>query len=320
MSMLFLPSDIVRNIGLSLPDQGIYNALQVCKQWNEDLEANEFWGSLIPKRGLPLVEDIYTGHKTVYRNLFRRTMSGEMFKKYYGEVRDIPLLAKKVYEKFINAMDPFNITQKKMCQTFWLMIDPSHVYRPYEEKLFNFLNASLNPEDTPEILEESKEMKVPFTLTNRIRMIEYLHPDKKVFGSIHPQVLVQCNSAPKKTALWLMREDVVFMGETDCNQKQWVKDQGFERARLATRLAFNALKICDQDACPDKGTPYHLFATTEEPTRVSARTPDMVGGESSAFPVPVAIGGYVSGEGVNIFCSYLASPGTGVAPGLRAEV
>ena len=138
MSTLFLHSDIVRNIVQFLPDQGVSNALRVCKQWNKDLEDDGFWGSLIPNRGLPFVQDIHTEFKTVYRNLFRRTMSGEMFKKYYGEVRDIPLLSKKIYEQFIRAMDPFITAQKKMCETFWLMIDTWDLLASLHARLTRF--------------------------------------------------------------------------------------------------------------------------------------------------------------------------------------
>src|SRR5579871_79105 len=177
-----LPLDIIKPIFQFQSIEDICSGIQVCKSWGNKLESEEVWQPHFHAKGLPMVKGINTKLNVVYGNLFRRTISGEMFKEWYGEVRNIPLMKKEKYECFVDKNDPFiskEDPQQKIHETFWIVIDPSHVYRPYHEGLYNKLCESTNPKDYPEKSKDEQEMKIPFTLENRYLLIKYLHPDRK---------------------------------------------------------------------------------------------------------------------------------------------
>ncbi len=306
---LALTEDLVRDISLLLPDQEVCNAARVCKSWNNALERDKFWELFLAKKGIPMVEDIDTGLKKVFLNLHSRTISGEMFAECYGEVRDIPRLAKERYKMFVEQMDPFipkSFPQQKISRTFYLVINPSHVYRPYDEKLYKKLNASKNKEDKSELLTNGAEMKIPFTLRNRVLLIQY--PNHKIFSYFFLfDVFDQCNSLSEKTTLWLMREKAVLQEQYYNNQKRLVQKEGFQLTPLTVRVDFNAIKIRKTGTCPDSGRMNALVANT-----IKLYDKDTY---------PLFIGSYTSNMGIDLFYS-LGNPHKchGVVPGLPAEV
>ncbi len=253
MSCTLIPHDVVRYIGLISPDQAIFSAAQVCKSWNEALDDDAFWLSLITKKGIPLVEGINNGLKTVYRNLSPRTISGEMIAEHFGEVRDIPRMALDRYKMFMEQNDPFipqSAIKRKICRTFYLVVNPAYVYRCYDEELYKFLNNSENMQDKPELIDGGREMKIPFTLNNRKKLSAY--PNQKIYGNFLHKAIVQCNSPADKTTLWLMREEGAYCNLTYWAQKDLVEKKGFQLIPLPVRIAFDAIKIRETGTCPDK--------------------------------------------------------------------
>src|SRR5579862_9023089 len=104
----FLNDDVVQRISFLLTDPEICYASRDSKSWNLTFQNDRFWSQLISRKGLPFVEGIDKGFKSVFLNLYRRTIGGEM----YGEVRDIPRLAKEVYSKFVEQYDSFAPQEK----------------------------------------------------------------------------------------------------------------------------------------------------------------------------------------------------------------
>ncbi len=213
-----------------------------------------------------MVEGMDTGLSSVYSKLFSRSLNYEFFKKCYGELRDIPLMSKKAYDKFVSENDPFipsEDPQAKICETSWLVIDPSHIYRPNDGTLFNILDASTKPEDKPEMSADGKEMKIPFTLRNRKLVIEHTNPDKKIFNHFTPAVLDQCNSAPEKTGFCVMREVAVYWAKAYTVQKTLIEEkEGYKLVPLRVRLVFDAMKICETGSCPDDNRTRAFTANT----------------------------------------------------------
>ncbi len=286
---------------------------QVCKYWDVLLDDKWIWN---PRRfneaGLPMVEGIDTKLNVVFGNLFTRSLDYEFFKKCYGEVRNIGLMSKKAYDKLLMENDPFipsEEPQQKICETSRLVIDPSHVHRPYDEKLFNKLNASTDPRDKPEVSPDGKEMEIPFTLRNRQLVIEHTNPGIKIFSYFFPEALVQCNAAPEKTGFWVMREVVVYQNKDYIVQKTLIEGkEGYKLVPLRVRAVFDALMICKTGTCPDTGYPDWTFA----------RPSDMV--QLFGEAVPMAIGGFAHGTGVSLFFRYDAEfDRDGALPGFPAE-
>jgi hypothetical protein len=307
MSSDIFPADAMRIIFALLSNQEIHSVFQVCKYWNQLVDCDEFWKSLFAKKGLPFVEGIDKDYKQIYITLSPKTISGEMFKECFGEVREIPLLAKEKYKMFVELNDPFipaSAPQQKIRRTFWIILNPSHVYRRYDEELYILLKASEFQEDQPEISKDGKEMKVPFTFRNQILLIEY--SGHSVFGYFHPEVLLQCNSASGKTAIWLMREQTVYQNHVYSIQKQDVKEKGFELVPLTVRSAFDGIKIRTTGTCPDNAcAPYARTANTLNlPPEIR----------------PVAIGGYPTDGGLEVVASGPDDEYNGVVPGMRVDV
>ncbi len=303
---------IFQDEDLSLKD--VCSGLQVCTSWNGYLDDKWIWKPLFDKAGLPMVKEIDTKFNVVFGNLFSRSLDYELFKKCYGEVRDISLMSKNAYDKLISKNDPFipsEEPQKKICETSWLVIDPSHVYRPYDETLFNKLDESTNPEDKPEVSANGKEMKIPFTLRNRKLVIEHTYPNIKIFkfNDFLPEAFVQCNSAPEKTGFWVMREVIVYRNEFYAVQKTLIEGkEGYRLVPLRVRLVFNAMKICETGTCPD----------TAEPC-MFARTANMV--LLQGHPGPVGIGLFAPGVGFSVKRNYYGAKHAdlGALPGFPAE-
>ncbi len=292
MTISLLPPECIYNIYEGLPKKEVCRGTQVCQGWYQTLGSVGIWKPFFKEAGLPLVEGMGTGLGSVYNNLFTRSLDYELFKKCYGEVRNIGLMSKKAYDKLLTENDPFipsEEPQKKICETSRLVIDPSHVYRPYDETLFNKLNASTDPRDKPEMSADGKEMEIPFTLRNRKLVIEHTNPNKPMFRFFLPDALVQCNAAPEKTEFWVMREVVVYQNKAYSVQKTLIEGkEGYKLVPLRVRLVFDAFMICKMGTCPDTGAPNWTYA----------RTADMVQLFGSSWPMQ--IGGYVSGSGVHI--------------------
>ncbi len=246
---------------------------QVCTDWNVLLGDKLVWNPRrFNKAGLPMVEDIDTKLNVVFGNLFTRSLDYELFKKCYGEVRNIGLMSKKAYDKLLTENDPFipsEELQQKICATSWLVIDPSHVHRPYDETLFNELDASTDPRDKPKVSPDGKEMEIPFTLRNRKLVIEHTNPNTKIFGFFLPEALDQCNAAPEKTGFWVMREVVVYRNEAYTVQKTLIEGkEGYKLVPLRVRLVFDALMICKTGTHPDTGALNWTYARTANIVRL----------------------------------------------------
>jgi hypothetical protein len=283
---------------------------RVCAAWNALLDCKGIWNpSRFNEAGLPMVEGIGSGYNVVFGNLFSRSLDYEFFKKCYGKVRDIPLMSKKAYDKFVSENDPFLPYQVKICKTSWLVIDPSHVYRPYDETLFNILNASTAPEDKPQMSADGKEMKIPFTLRNRRLVIEHTNPDKKIFGAFLPAAFDQCNAAPEKTGFWVMREVVVYQGEFYTVQKTLIEgNEGYKLVPLRVRLVFDAICKTKTGTCPDTRS------------TICARTADMVLVHGVTWPM--GFGCFVTNprSGVRVFnLDFFPVDYEGALPGFPAE-
>ncbi len=310
MSSIYLPDDVVRNIALFLSDREVCNVIQVCKPWNLALENDAFWSLLISTKGLPRVEGINEGFKEVYRNLSSRTFGGAIFKECFGEVRGIPPLSKERYKMLIEQYDSFipeGFPKKKMSRTFYLMILPSHVYHRHEEKLYNLFIASQLNEDKAELSADRTEIKIPFTPNNCKLLMEYLHPDCKVFDFVDTESEeVERTPLSDKTTLWLMRDEVVFCNDSYAYQKQLIRERGFQLIPLIVRVAFNAMKIRKTGTCPDTEGMY-------------ARTFDAIRWDNDSFPL--AIGNFTLEKGIRV-TGYVnnASPNCGAVAGIPAEV
>ncbi len=306
MSSAIFPADAMRIIFALLSNQEIHSVFQVCKHWNELVDCDEFWKYLFVKKGLPFVEGTDKDYKQIYITLSPKTISGEMFKECFGEVRDIPLLAKDKYKMFAELNDPFtsaDVPQQKICRTFWIILNPSHVYRCYDKELYILLKASKFQEDQPEN-KDGEEMKIPFTLRNQILLIEY--SGHNVFGYFHPEVLLQCSPVSGKTTLWLMREQTVYQNHAYSIQTQDVKEKGFELVPLTVRSAFDGIKIRKTGTCPDNvGAPYARTANT-------LKLPPEIR--------PVAIGGYPTDRGLEVVSSGADDEYNGVITGMRMDV
>jgi hypothetical protein len=316
MSITALPNETIIQIfqDEDLSHKDVCRGHQVCTAWNALLDDKWIWN---PRRfneaGLPMVEGIDTEFNVVFGNLFSRSPDYALLKECYGKVRDIPLMPKKAYDKFVGENDPFIPSKKpqaKICETSWLVIDPSHVYRPYDQMLFDKLNASTDPRDKPEVIADGKEMRIPFTLRNRKLVIEHTNPEKKVFGYFLPEALDQCNAAPEKTGFWVMREVVVYRNKAYTVQKTLIEGkEGYKLVPLRVRLIFDALMIRKTGTCPD----------TEVPILTFARTADMV--QLFDSPKPIFIGIFDPGSGVHVYSSSDdANDDDGALPGYPAEV
>ncbi len=299
-----LSPENIYDIYEGLPKKEICRGTQVCKDWYQILGSIGIWKPFFKEAGLPLVEGMGTGFNAVYGNLFFRSLNYEFFKKCYGEVRDISSISIKAYDKFVSENDPFipsEEPQQKICETSWLVIDPSHVYRPYDETLFNKLNASTDPQDKPEKIEDGKVMKVPFKLRNRKLVIEHTNPDKQIFQFFLPEAMDQCNAAPEKTGFWVMRETVVYYSTAYTEQKILIEEQeGYKVVPLRVRLTFNGMKICETGTCPDK-VANSTFANTSD--MINARFPMVIG-----YFAPGA-GAYVTNDYGNASISHGAVAG-----------
>ncbi len=250
----FLLDDIVKNIALHLPVQQLGAVSLVCRTWHRLVENDEFWIFLMTQKGLPFVEGIHDGYRKVFFNLYSRTISGEMIKECFGEVRDIPKLSQERYAFFLTEYDPFipaPVPQQKIHRTFFLVINPAYVYRVYEKELFDKLDASEHQEDKPEICLSGKEMKIPLTARNRELLIKYLDPDCKIFNVFLSKALF-CHSPSKETTLCLMREHGVYQKHTYTEQKRLIEEKGYQLAPLDIRFISNIIWIRKTGTCPDK--------------------------------------------------------------------
>ena len=315
MSITALPNETIIQIfqDEDLSHKDVCRGHRVCKEWNVLLDDKWIWNlSRFNEAGLPMVEGIDTEFNVVFGNLFSRSPDYALLKECYGKVRDIPLMPKKAYDKFVGENDPFIPSKKpqaKICETSWLVIDPSHVYRPYDQMLFDKLNASTDPRDKPEVIADGKEMRIPFTLRNRKLVIEHTNPEKKVFGYFLPEALDQCNAAPEKTGFWVMREVVVYQGEAYTVQKTLIEGkEGYKLVPLRVRLVFDAICKTKTGTCPDTRSP------------ICARTADMVLVHGVTWPM--GFGCFVTNprSGVRVFnLDFYPVDYEGALPGFPAE-
>ena len=267
-----------------LSSKDVARGHRVCKEWNELLGIPMIWNeSRFNEAGLPKVEGIDTKLNVVFNNLFCRSLNYEWFKKWWGKVQDFGIMSKEAYDRFFTKNDPFIPSegpQQKICETSWLVIDFSSVWRPYDETLFNRVNASTDLRDKAERSADGKEMKIPGTLRNRKLLIEHTHPGKRIFGLFHSEALAQCNDAPEKTGFWVVRGEV-YQNKAYSVQEDLIKgNEGYKLVPLRVGVVFYSFILCRTGNCPLKAGQDVRFA----------RTADLVhlqGGVS----LPMAIGG-----------------------------
>ena len=286
VSVHSIPPEIMCKIFEGLSTKEVCRGIQVCKEWGTQLESQWIWKPRFKEEGIPSVEGIDTKLNVVFGNLLslNLTFNG----KLYGEVENIPNIAKEKYDKAVREREPLG---RIMIKPPRFIIDASHVRLPFDTDLYAKLNASNNGENKPKISKDGKKMKVPLTLRNRIKLHEHLYPprtmmSKKRMGDVLKEVLDQCNSAPTKTTVWEV-EKTAHLYKSYTEQKRLVEEQGLELIPLRVRF--------DVEANIPEGK---IYANDDGNEVAYTQTSDMVklGGDT----LPVVIGNYESGSGLSI--------------------
>ena len=168
------------------------------------------------------------------------------------------------------------------------MIDPSYVYRPFEEELFNTLDESTDRRDKPEVIEGGKVMKIPFTVRNRKLLIEHTNPGKKIFGPLMSEALAQCNDAPEKTGFCVVKEEEVYPNETYSDQQALIEGKkGYKLVLFRVGFVFYTIMYCKTGSCPVTAGPKVRYARTANTVQVQLRgtSPISIGGHRNFIHV-----------------------------------
>jgi hypothetical protein len=310
--------DIVGRTASIMNVKNVCNAELVCTAWAKAFSSDPVWAILTDRDICRGVENHTKKYKQVYSTLYPKTYGRAMFRKWLGDI-DTPVLRADRYNKFFISDDIESFApEKKFKEAYPLVILPPHIYRPNDEKaLYNgktlctILTEGAQEEDKPTI--ENNEMKIPLTLRNLIRLVETLHPDRKIFGYTDPEVLKHCNSAVKKPEAYIMRNEVVLRNTAYLDQKNTVEKtpigkETFKLCPLLVRILYNMFEILEKGDCPDNQTPW-TYARTASTIRIGDKD------------LPVVFGGCAPGAGAVVGSDYDGAVDlSGVPPAVPAEV
>lgn len=293
-----------------LPD--IAKATRVCKRWNQLFSDQNFWKALFAKEGIPLVSST-DGRERNYREdfkiLYPITFSSRIIGHFFGKVIEkVP----PICEEYFNALkepDPYE-TDKLKGETFVFIVVPSLIARTADKETPLLLDESGSLVETSTA--DKQELKIPFSFKNIKVLCSYPLNGKEnmpVFNKTSPpEVFEQCRTCPDKISVYFMRRHIIEQSrkESYLEQKERVKNQGFEVTPLRERVLFDVISILKEGTCPDVSKPWTY-----------ALTSDLIHYENGKYRA--AVGNFSSHVGLHVFGSEVGFNLFGVAPGVSAD-
>ncbi|MGC1878282.1 MAG: hypothetical protein WA678_02755 [Rhabdochlamydiaceae bacterium] len=295
----------------------ICHAAQVCKVWNTAMQNPDIWLQMFKNEKIPRIEGRTITAKEDFKFMDAITYSARKIACLGRFVGEVPMISANDFNKLQTAIDPYE-PGKTMSQTFKVMVEPTHIHRAYDATLSVTLTLTgdfdLNAPENSNL--ERERLLIPYSLKNLKILAE--HPlikkgEGPVFSHFNSEVLSQCNHTLKTVNVHFMRIEVPEQSRnlTYADQKNRLKEDGYEIIPLITRLYFDVVEILTKDTCPDR---------KEEQQSTYSRTSDVLHSGNNVYPM--AIGGFAPGAGVHVDDDYLvdADDIRGAAPGVPAEV
>ena len=296
----------------------------VCKLWR-NVTHQLIWEKRSKEEGIPLVAGTKRDREEDFKFLYPITLNGKTIQQYFGRVDgEIPDIDAAKFNTLVTQDDPWQAGIKRH-HTFEVIVSPAHIIRPYDQALFNMLAKE---GDLAEILPTTgsnniQEMRIPFGLKNRTLLAKYLfakHANGPVIKYLSPELMFKFFSEPNpsnltltKTALYIMRKEVIGRDLSYVDQQKLVKTHHLEITPLDIRLLSNTVGILKFGTCPD----------TEIPAKTYARTSTLVQYSYDNRDCPMVIGGFVPAIGLDVSTDYFSANAhnyDGVATGIPAEV
>ncbi len=293
------PLEDIAKVGfefLTVEDAGRFS--QVCKAWNAAMQSTGIWSTLFDVEKIPRVEEGALTVQEDLRFMFPRTYSARKMACLGKFVGLVPMISAKPFEMFKTAMDPYE-PNKKFSETFSFIVEPTEIYRDYNEALLEALIANGDFESQAPENKNPQEngLRIPYSLKNLKILAE--HPLAKkgegpVFSSFDPEALTQCSRIAKTVKVTVMRKEVpeqsrnlTYSGQIEC-----AKEKGHVLVPLCTRGYFDVVEILNKNTCAD----------SREPRLTYSRTSDEIKIGNDKYPL--AIGCFAPGIGVDVYNSY----------------
>jgi hypothetical protein len=164
-------------------------------------------------------------------------------------VGEVPMISAEDFNKLQNKMDPYE-PDKKMCETFRVIVEPTHIHRDYDKSLLDALikEGDFDPNDPRNSNLESQGLLIPYSLKNLKILAE--HPlsqksTKSVFNHFCPNVLDHFGSPLETVHIDFMRIKIPKQSRhlTYDGQRKMLESNGHEIMPLRTRLYFDVVEM-----------------------------------------------------------------------------
>ncbi len=289
------PNNDILHYGLQFIDiADIASSALVCKAWEAAVQYHHIWLQLFANEKIPRIEGRTTTAKEDFRFMRSITYSAQKSGWMGKFVGVVPKISANVFELLKTAMDPYE-PDKKMSETFVIVVEPTNFHVPYHAGLFDDLVKKGDFDTKSEEVGSFKKngILIPYSLKNLKILAGYAAAKKgkgPVFNHAYlgaenlQKILDQCSAIAKTVRVSIMRIEVPpqSCNESYDQQKGLLEEKGLEMVSLCTRFYFNLGK----HICRDKQA---------ESSSIFSQTSDEVELGENLSPVVISEPGFPGG-------------------------
>lgn len=295
---------------------------RVCRAWRTTMELPDIWLRMFNEEKIPCIQG---RESTAYQDfcvMFPITYSQRKISCLGRFVGNVPVISKKAFDLLKHIKDPYeplNEPEKKMRETFSVIVEPTHIDRPYDQALLKVLVKygdfdAKNPENYNP---KTQRLLIPYSLKNLRVLAENPLPMTgrlPVFCYFDRQVLKQCSTVSKTVTVSVMRREVPVHSRNLilAEQKKRLKKDEFEMVTARTRFYFNVLEVQSKySSCWNRYRNKNRW--------IFSRTSDVC--KINGVPIPVIVGEAYLGNGTIVYpLNDYADGDIGAVPCLPAKL